>query len=873
MADNIENNKDKIVEMEKSLAEATTKQLTAQQKLIDGAEFYNSVLEKKIRLDENSVKSLQEGTKNIKEWVRLAEEEFAIKRELGTLDKEEYENFLKRKKVLEEIVNQSDALVKHYEKLKALSAGLTKDTVGFLQNLTGINKQTSTFASNFLQTANAGLGFKNSIQAVGTGIKQFFGGENLTNVSKFRNFLESAGNFSLNIFTSMINKAASVTMEFARNLEYAEKQVMKFTGAGQDALLVLKDVSYDMMEYGVTTQEAGSSMVSLSKNVNKFNQMSVTTRKEITGLISVLNEIGIASEYSSKAYNDITTGFGASHAQANQTIRELADLGAMLGENDAGVKAFNDSLRVLGGYSLPVAKEAFKQLAMQAFSTGLEIKQLLDIASKFDTFEDAATSASKLNAILGGPLLNSTDLLLATESERIDILMKSIQQSGKSWQSLDKFEKKAIATSVGINDMTEANKLFGKSYGEYQKGLIEAQKVAESQKVAEERAKDAQTVMERLTVLTQQLVVGLAPLLSVIEAITNQIIEWNKATGGWLIPTLGALAGIIGIMKIAMMGAGPAITIMNTALGATAPAGKAAEKGFSALGKGLESLGKSGKIGLIGLAILAGVTLSMLGLAYAFKIVAESIVMLVPHLRTIFSVMSDYKGTLSLISAEILVFGTAVSLLGTMAPLILVGSFALSVLANALSYFVSKVRGDDQTEKVIANISALAQSASNLIKIPGYLNDIGNAYAKMGENADNVSLNSLAGFGFISGLIKDNLYEYASAVMSVANAYEKLSQNQNAIKPVIEITQEVNKLSENKVSYLERISASTVNIIEASKDAKSSEVIDAIKEMVKAVQEQTKATVQSSNKEITVENNWKVGLDSLLGQTRLIPKQ
>lgn len=870
MADNTENNQDKIVEMKKSLAEATDSLETAERKRLELSKVYEGVLNKIVKLDKDSLKSLEEYSEQTKKVLELNEKLLNIKKDLGTLTKDEEADFVKTKNTLDLVLKQITEWTDHYKKLLELSKGLTNSTVGFLQNLTGINKQTTTFASKFLQTANAGLGFAKSFESVGIGVKEFFGAENLQNASKLGKFFQSAGNFSLNIFTSMMNKAVSVSIEFAKNLEYAEKQVMKFTGAGQDALLVLKDVSYDMMEYGVTTQEAGSSMVSLSKNVNKFNQMSVSTRKEITGLVSVLGEIGIASEHISLAYNNLTTGYKASNNQANQVVRELADLGAMLGENDAGVRAFNDSLRTLGGYNLPVARKAFKELAMQAFSTGLEIKQLLDIASKFDTFEDAATSASKLNAILGGPLLNSTDLLLATESERIDILMKSIQQSGKSWQSLDKFEKKAIATSVGINDMTEANKLFGKSYGEYQKGLIEAQKVAESQKVAEERAKDAQTVMERLTVLTQQLVIGLAPLLSVIEAITNKIIEWNQATGGWLIPTLGALAGAIGIMKIAMMGFTPVLS----ALGATAPAaGKAAEKGLSSLGKGLESLGKSGKIGAIGLAILAGVVASMLLLAFAFKIVAESIVMLVPHLRTIFSVMSDYKGTLSLISLEILVFGTAVSLLGTMAPLILVGSLALSVLANALSYFVSKIRGDDQTEKVISNLSALAQSASNLKDIPGYLNDIGNAYTRMGENADSVSLNSLAGFGFISGLIKDNLSEYANAIMSVADAYKELSMNQNAIKPVIEMTQEVNRLSENKVSYLERISASTVNIIEASKDAKSAEVIDAIKEMVKAVQEQTKATVQSSNKEITVENNWKVGLDSLLGQTRLIPKQ
>jgi hypothetical protein len=87
--------------------------------------------------------------------------------------------------------------------------------------------------------------------------------------------------------------------------------------------------------------------------------------------------------------------------------------------------------------------------------------KLLAMTEKFDTFEGAAQSAGQLNAMLGGPLLNSVQLLTATESERVDLIRNAVNATGRSFESMNRFEKQAIAQAAGIGDVADAVRLFG----------------------------------------------------------------------------------------------------------------------------------------------------------------------------------------------------------------------------------------------------------------------------------------------------------------------------------------------------------------------------------------------------------------------------
>ena len=124
-------------------------------------------------------------------------------------------------------------------------------------------------------------------------------------------------------------------------------------------------------------------------------------------------------------------------------------------------KDFNASLSTLMVYGRE-SVDVFKGIAAAAKAAGVETSTLLQIAGKFDTFSGAAEGAGKLNALLGTQL-STTEMLMATEDERIRMLVESVQSQGVAFQDMDRFTQKAIANAAGITDMAEANKIFGNS--------------------------------------------------------------------------------------------------------------------------------------------------------------------------------------------------------------------------------------------------------------------------------------------------------------------------------------------------------------------------------------------------------------------------
>ena len=126
---------------------------------------------------------------------------------------------------------------------------------------------------------------------------------------------------------------------------------------------------------------------------------------------------------------------------------------------------FKASLPTLAAYG-DRATEVFKGVAAASKATGIEMSKLIGITSQFDTFQGAADAVSGLNAILGGPYLNSLEMVNASEEERIRLLVSSMEATGMSFGSLSKFEQKAIAAKLGITDMAEANKLLNTTVAE-----------------------------------------------------------------------------------------------------------------------------------------------------------------------------------------------------------------------------------------------------------------------------------------------------------------------------------------------------------------------------------------------------------------------
>jgi hypothetical protein len=163
-------------------------------------------------------------------------------------------------------------------------------------------------------------------------------------------------------------------------------------------------------------------------------------------------------------------------------------------------------------------------LSSIAKTTGIEINTLTSIAARFDTFEDAASSVAKLNAILGGAYFNSIQMLNASEEQRLYLLRAGLDATNRSWESLGRWEKKAFAASAGFKDMGIAAAFFTGNMS----------KVEELTRLQEQQA-DSQ---RRLILMGGQVV-----------DIFQQIKRVFQDAGFYAKDLIGFVRGVVGVMK------------------------------------------------------------------------------------------------------------------------------------------------------------------------------------------------------------------------------------------------------------------------------------------------------------------------------------
>jgi len=321
------------------------------------------------------------------------------------------------------------------------------------------------------------------------------------------------------IGASILQQVYEATYEGVIALDNQRAALSKATGAISGYVYELNSAANAVAYNGVSSEAAGNAMISLAKNFSYFNETSSRTKIELASTIANLSALGISADTAAKNMSTLVQSFGMSEEQAMQTSRELAVMANVLGTSPERIAsdfaAAASTIVVYGEKGIDV----FRGLEAAAKASGLEVSTLLGIVKKMDTFQGAAEAAGKLNAVLGGGLLNSSQLLVATEEERIRLVVESVQSQGVQFKDLDKYTQMSIANAAGITDMAQANKLFGMSLSEYDKYTIQAQKSKEQTERFDLMVQSASSSLDKLKVASQQLAFGLVPLVSIFSSL------------------------------------------------------------------------------------------------------------------------------------------------------------------------------------------------------------------------------------------------------------------------------------------------------------------------------------------------------------------
>jgi hypothetical protein len=442
-----------------------------------------------------------------------------------------------------------------------------------------------------------------------------------------------------------------MSMALALEQDQAIVNFRKGTGASGEFDENIRGLERSLFGAGVTAAEAGEAVQDLYLNVTDFTIMSSGAREEVAGTVAVLNELGVSSQTTAKNIQFATKVLGQGTKQAAALQREMfafaQDLGVSTEQMAGDFAEMGPQIAALGSNGV----DAFYKLEVQAKNTGLALSEILGVVEQFDKFDTAAQSVGKLNALLGGPYLNTLELVAETDpSERFRILKERIDEAGVSFDDMDYYQRKAMASAVGLNEQQLALMMRGRL------DLIqEPQKSAADLEALAEQTKNFNSVMEELTQIARMFAISFGPVVSLFKGFL-QLIQDTPV----IREIVGITVGLVAFAKIgmalfsALKVLSPILTVFGTVSAPAAAAGAGAlnvavpplAKSMSKLALGIGKVGAASMstvpflLALTGAgvgigAIFAGIGYMFMGIAEAIGSVAAGIELIVASINKI----------------------------------------------------------------------------------------------------------------------------------------------------------------------------------------------------------------------------------------------
>ena len=509
---------------------------------------FATAAEKTSFLLDQAVKEEQERLAMAKELVAL--EKIALDEGLMGLDAKQSRR-LADLSVMKDQLSTDDSILKKLKEEAAQRkkiADVSENTRAVVQNeleaRLGIKNASADLADNLNDVVEAGGDITDVIEAQAAAYKETFTKANMMKMTKnfFKGFADTA--------KQQMFSAGGLLEKF----DELDERFTQATGATDKFGNEIKDLTVDLNEQGFTMAETERAYGDLYTQSKAFSLLTTDQRAILTEQAAQFSRLGVDAGTFAESVDVLNKTFGMSPEEVNKTTEELSNFARAMGVGpNKMLKDFNEQQSLLARYGKEKGVAMFKQLALTAKKAGLEMKDLLNVAKQFDTFEDAAIAASKLNFMLGGPLINSVDMLKASEEERIEILRKSISASGKSFKDMERFEKDLIAKTLGV-DVAIAQKLFSeKNIGSIEEAQKAIQDSADGMGDLGDQADKAMTKeqqraanQEASLAAMEDMAETMGQVHDLINEIQGGLMEWAPLMAGVSL----AFQGIMGAMAI-----------------------------------------------------------------------------------------------------------------------------------------------------------------------------------------------------------------------------------------------------------------------------------------------------------------------------------
>lgn len=308
--------------------------------------------------------------------------------------------------------------------------------------------------------------------------------------------------------TGALLKITESLVNFGFEQDKVIAQFKAQTGAGDEFNETIRDVALSNIAAGVSLDDVSQSIISLKNEYRDFTYLSQQQQEDITGTTNLLNKLGFSFSTQSKVLQVATQGMGMDVEEANVLLLDLASTARSLGVDVntlGGEFEANKDFIVRFGED---GQEVFEEMAVAAKALGTDLGTLIEVTEKFKTFDSAAQSVGRLNAILGGPFLNSIDMLNASYEDPIEgikMLRDGFDQAGVSVEDLSGAELEAFASALGLS-VSKTRELLGKSNEDLEIQRMNQEELAEA-------AAATQKIMDRLGSAFRSVLIEAKPLI------------------------------------------------------------------------------------------------------------------------------------------------------------------------------------------------------------------------------------------------------------------------------------------------------------------------------------------------------------------------
>ncbi len=242
-------------------------------------------------------------------------------------------------------------------------------------------------------------------------------------------------------------------------------------------------------QWGLSVGEAAKYVIELNKSYGKFLGFGAEAKRLYKDHIMMSRALGLEAESAGKLNKSLTM-MGTSIKEFTMNLvgtlgpgGGLQEMGAFIPEIARDIADSGEELAMLG----EEGRKTFVAGAVWVRQYHLAIKDLTAMMDKFDTLSSAAENVSKLNQMFG-VTINAMDMLVDTDpAARLEKVQKQLLGAGKSWETMDYFQRKSLSSMMGINaqqaQLVFSSQHLGKSRQEIARAMEEEdKKQADSQK-------------------------------------------------------------------------------------------------------------------------------------------------------------------------------------------------------------------------------------------------------------------------------------------------------------------------------------------------------------------------------------------------------